>query len=284
MQLVATTRIDAFTRVKKAIDDMIATIQKEKKDDAEHKDQCVQDFHVNEVDTAKELHSKKTLTAKIDSLKQTIKEMDEAIALYNREIADLEVQLVKAKEDRDAEAEEFEAAVADQRATQELLTKALEKLKKVYALPQTKSSQPPPEGFKQDVHETGSRASSGILALMEHILADAVAMEKEAIHSEKEAQFAYEAFQQKTVDAIKAKKDAITNKTKEKAQVDEDLLSTKTEFTDTMSELEDLDKTLGDLRMSCDWLLKNFDVRQAAQDDEVNALKDALNMLSGMKK
>merc|ERR1719243_389195 len=43
-------RLDAFTRVKKAIDDMIAQLLKEKEDEIKHKDFCVDDFNTNQLE------------------------------------------------------------------------------------------------------------------------------------------------------------------------------------------------------------------------------------------
>merc|ERR1712039_626720 len=42
-------RLDAFTRVKKAIDDMIAQLLKEKEDEIKHKDFCVDEFNTNQL-------------------------------------------------------------------------------------------------------------------------------------------------------------------------------------------------------------------------------------------
>merc|ERR1712190_508706 len=42
-------RLDAFTRVKKAIDDMIAQLLKEKEDEIKHKDFCVEEFNTNQL-------------------------------------------------------------------------------------------------------------------------------------------------------------------------------------------------------------------------------------------
>merc|ERR1719401_187192 len=42
-------RLDAFTRVKKAIDDMIAQLLKEKDDEIKHKDFCVDEFNSNQL-------------------------------------------------------------------------------------------------------------------------------------------------------------------------------------------------------------------------------------------
>merc|ERR550532_2721141 len=44
-------RLDAFTRVKKAIDDMVAQLLKEKADEIKHKDFCVDEFNTNQLQT-----------------------------------------------------------------------------------------------------------------------------------------------------------------------------------------------------------------------------------------
>ena len=47
------------------------------------------------------------------------------------------------------------------------------------------------------------------------------------------------------------------------------------------NELERLAKYVTDVHTSCDFLLKNFDVRQTARDQEVEALQQAKAILSG---
>ena len=42
-------RLDAFTRVKKAIDDMVAQLLKEKADEIKHKDFCTDEFNKNQL-------------------------------------------------------------------------------------------------------------------------------------------------------------------------------------------------------------------------------------------
>merc|ERR1719443_1883607 len=45
--LAVRVRLDAFTRVKKAIDDMVSQLLKEKEDEIKHKDFCVEEFNTN---------------------------------------------------------------------------------------------------------------------------------------------------------------------------------------------------------------------------------------------
>merc|ERR1719428_671848 len=125
-------RLDAFTRVKKAIDDMIAQLLKEKEDEIKHKDFCVDDFNTNQLETEKKDREKSDLEAKIEDLKMTIETLTKEIEELKAEIAEMQLQLKRAGEDREVENKEFQLTVADQRATQKLLQQALTVLKGFY--------------------------------------------------------------------------------------------------------------------------------------------------------
>merc|ERR1719340_311992 len=73
-------KLDAFTRVKKAIDDMIAQLLKEKEDEIKHKDFCVDEFNKNQLQTEKKERDKQDLIARIEDLALTIKTLSEEIA------------------------------------------------------------------------------------------------------------------------------------------------------------------------------------------------------------
>merc|ERR1719282_1945185 len=70
-------RLDAFTRVKKAIDDMIAQLLKEKEDEIKHKDFCVDEFNTNQLQTEKKEREKQDLIAQIEDLELTIQGLAE---------------------------------------------------------------------------------------------------------------------------------------------------------------------------------------------------------------
>merc|ERR1712029_1196985 len=72
-------RLDAFTRVKKAIDDMVAQLLKEKEDEIKRKDFCVDEFNTNQLQTEKKERENKDLIAKIEDLEMTIDALTEAI-------------------------------------------------------------------------------------------------------------------------------------------------------------------------------------------------------------
>merc|ERR1719163_991525 len=71
-QLATAVRLDAFVKVKKAIDDMVAQLMKEKEDEIKHKDWCVDEMNTNERTTEMKNRDKDDLTAKIEDLTSTI--------------------------------------------------------------------------------------------------------------------------------------------------------------------------------------------------------------------
>merc|ERR1712177_13696 len=128
-----------------------------------------------------------------------------------------------------------------------------------------------------------SAASGGVMSMLQQIISDAKAMEAEAIRSEEDAQKAYEDFVKETNASIEAKSQDIVNKSETKAKAESDLVETKEAKEDTLLELEQLSNYNAELHQSCDFVMKNFDVRQTARDEEIEALKQAKAILSGAK-
>merc|ERR1712232_1436403 len=287
--LAVRVRLDAFTRVKKAIDDMVSQLLKEKEDEIKHKDFCVEEFNTNELQTEKKERAKQDLTAKIEDLELTIKQLTEAIDALKAEVAEMQVQLKRAGEDREKENKEFQTTVADQRATQKLLTAALNILKGFYAKKakaaallqsQQPAGPPPPPGFEA---YKKNAAAPGVMGMIQQIINDAKAMEAETIRSEEDAQKAYEDFVKETNGSIEAKSKEIVDKSEIKAKSESDLVDTKEAKEAAMLELEQLSNYNAELHQSCDFVMKNFDVRQTARDEEIEALKQAKAILSGAK-
>merc|ERR1712141_557208 len=83
--------------------------------------------------------------------------------------------------------------------------------------------------------------------------------------------------------SIEAKSKDIVNKSETKAKAEADLVETKEAKEATMMELEQLSNYNAELHQSCDFVMKNFDVRQTARDEEIEALKQAKAILSGAK-
>merc|ERR1719313_2219104 len=113
------------------------------------------------------------------------------------------------------------------------------------------------------------------------IIEEAKTMEKDAIRAEEEAQKAYEDFVAESNASIEAKTKDSVNKTEEKAKAEAAKVEAQKELENTMLELESLGMSLTELHQSCDFLLKNFEQRQAALAEEVEALGQAKAIFSG---
>merc|ERR1719172_175110 len=117
--------------------------------------------------------------------------------------------------------------------------------------------------------------------MMQGIIDDAKAMEAEAIRAEEDAQKSYETFVKDTNDSISAKTKDIVSKSDMKAKAESDKVEKEEEQEAVVGDLESLASENADLHKSCDFTLKNFDLRQGARDDEIEPLKQALNIFSG---
>merc|ERR1719235_2818252 len=109
--------------------------------------------------------------------------------------------------------------------------------------------------------------------MIQQIINDAKAMEAEAIRDEEDAQKAYENFVQETNRSVDEKSTGITNKTEDKAKAEAEKTAAETKKAEIMTELEQLANENSDLHKSCDFIVKNFDVRQEARDQEIEALR-----------
>ena len=284
-------KLDAFEKVKKAISDMVSALQTEKADEIKHKDFCVEEFNTNQLATEKKTREKDDLETKIADLEQTIKTLTDDLENLKAQIKEMAIQMKRAGEDREKENKDFQMTVADQRATQKLLNAALEILKGFYgkknetfkdvALDQQEpAGPPPPAGFKD---YSKNKQAGGVQGMIKSIIDDAKAMENEAIVSEEDAQKAYEDFIKESNTSTKEKELEATNKMAEKAKSDQVLVESTEARDAAIGELETLSEANAALHQSCDFIMKNFELRQSARDEEIQALNQATAILSGAK-
>merc|ERR1719284_116238 len=247
----------------------------EKEEELAQKESCVESFAKNDRYTAAADRKKEQVIAEIDDLQMTQDELTKAIATLKTDIAEMEKQMKYAGEDREKENHAFQLVAQDQRATQKLLTAALNILKGFY---EKYSLVQQPAGFKK--YEKNEK-SGGVLAMIQGIIDDSKKAETEAVYAESDAQKAYETFVKDTNESITSKTEDLIKKTEYKGKVEakkEEMIKTRDE---TLEELQQLNDELHDLHISCDYILKNWDVRVQARDEEVEALKQAIGMFSG---
>lgn len=119
--------------------------------------------------------------------------------------------------------------------------------------------------------------------LLESVIADSKATEKDLLVSETDAQQAYEGFMKDTSKSIDIKQQAVVAKTSEKATAEGDKTAADTAKAAAIKMLEEQSDYKSQLHGSCDFLISNFDMRQEARAQEMEALRQADGILSGMK-
>jgi len=284
--LASSVELDAFTKVKAMIDEMIATLKTQQEDEVKKKDWCDSEFQENTMQTKKAEDLKTDQTQHIDDLNTRIKTLTDEIAAAKTQINEMQVSLQRAGENRIKENADFQKTVADQTATQEILAKALDKLATFYdSFVQVAhkdhsmhSKQAPPV---PQIEYKKSAGASGVMSMIEKLIYDAKEMVADSKKSESEAQASYEAFVASTNASVKDLQTAVVTKTEEKATSEKELVETEEALQSTMTDLEDLAKYKAGLHEDCDYILKNFGIRQEGRAAEIEALQQAKQILSG---
>merc|ERR1740138_61928 len=162
--LAVTVSLDGFEKVKAACDKLTADLKAEQEEEVKFKAYCTKEFNANEKETFEATDQKEDLEAKMDELAALIEKLTEDIAGANKQIADTETGILKASQTRETENAEFQVTVADQRATQTILTKALDRLKAFYKKAKggalVEVAQEPPVKFGKMKSISSSKAES----------------------------------------------------------------------------------------------------------------------------
>jgi len=288
--LAARMRFDPFGKLREGIDDMASNLGKEKEDEIVFKDDCVSDFTSNDKDTTAKKVKKGDLETEINALNAEQATLTDEEKRIKAEIFENQLQMKAASEDREAENKVFQETVADQRATQEILKKALDRLAQFYnkfALVQGKKQDPVPgaavEAMPAGFKPYKKAGGGGAQFLIEGIIADSKDTEKDAIAAEQDAQKAYESFIKDSNDAVKALQATLSSDQEEKAKDEVKEVQDEGDKRMTIEDILKLGEVNQALHTSCDFTMDNFEERQSKRDDEIEALKQSKAIFSGMK-
>merc|ERR1719335_1424222 len=289
-----------FEKVIKMIDDLVAQLAKEQEDDDAQLKWCSAEFDTSE-DTEKDLKRRisgletkisetetgiATLIDELAILKQGIKDTDKAVEeaknrlnkFYNPALyvaptqrpltAEEQVYVNSGGEDpriAEAKAAGPPGGIAGTGVT-------------VFTQVGVKDAPPPPP---ETVDAYAKKDASGPVALIEKLKRDLEMEVQAAERDETEAQKDYEEFMSDSVAKRTADSKSITEKEAQKAGLEADLMGAKDIKKEKSDELYATEEYINQLHGSCDFLMKNFDLRKKARADEGDALKRAKAVLSG---
>jgi uncharacterized protein YoxC len=126
-----------------------------------------------------------------------------------------------------------------------------------------------------------SEKSGGVIALMDTMIGDLKAGAQEARFMEKQAQSEYVELMENSQTKRAQDQKTLVDQGGAKAELEGALTEAKENQALTMEELENVQKTLAELHGSCDFLLKNFEMRLEAREAEIEGLQNAKATLSG---
>merc|ERR1719265_2908742 len=238
-----------------------------------------------------------------------VADLADQIATLQQDIKDLDKSVATATEQRKEEHADFTESTQLNEAAVQLVGKAKNRLQKFYnptlfvAAPKTERS------MEQKIVDAGtfaqiqlhrsqdedqddtvsfvaapyqkSEKSAGVLGLMDMMVREIETDMKDAEYEEKTSQSDYAKLMEESQATRTANSKGIVTKTASKAEMEAKLDTAKETMTATVTDLDLIAATLGDLHMQCDYLLQNYDLRKEARANEVESLKTAKAILSG---
>merc|ERR1719343_660596 len=140
---------------------------------------------------------------------------------------------------------------------------------------------PPPPPDTWDAYAKKGQEHTGVVAMMDMLIADLDKEIQEMTVDEKDAQAEYEKFMEDAAAKRAADSASVAEKEGAKADEEAELEKLTAEHKSTLIAIMTKEEELKDLHLDCDWLLANFGARKAARAGEVDSLKKAKAVLSG---
>jgi len=289
--LAVRMQLDAFTKVKEMMDKMLAALVKQQQAEYDKNQKCKKDMDVTEDSIKEGEEIKADLGEKHQMLTDTISTLKKEIDELTADVKSMEISLKAAGEERKAQNKLFQVSVSDQRAVINILNKANKRLADFYAgslvqvnvhnqqTPGAASSAPPPS--PKAAGYAKSAGAGGALQLLATVIKDAEVVEIELTKTEQKSQQDYAQFVQDATNSIEADRSSMETKTGELAENKAALSETEGEQLLNQEELDKLSELLKAHHAECDYVMKYFDIRQEARQEEMDAIKDAKAILSG---
>merc|ERR1719213_1568787 len=265
------------------IDEMVALLGGEQKDDDDKKAYCEKSLDESEDEKKVLENTIGDLEKSIATTEESISTLAEEIAALLKGIADLDSQVKEATKTREEENAFYKKTMQEDTAAKDILMMAKNRLAKFYApkmyvppakverstmgrisdemsLEQRADPGPPPATW--GAYATKSEEHGGVVAMMDLLIADLDKEMTAMTTDEKESQKEYEEMMQLSADKRAADSKSMEQKTADKAATEADLLNLKQESKSKGKELYMKEVQLKDLHMECDWLQANFEVRK----------------------
>jgi len=282
MQLAHMASADPFAKIKSMIGEMIEKLLNEANEEATHKAFCDEELSKSRASQKDKSMKLDKYSARIDSARTAIAELEEAIKTLQGEVAEMDAAQAEASKIRTEENADFLKASKDYSDSAKAVAAATQVLKSYYegsfiqlaAKTNLKSKQPSFGGASSDVGGT-------IISVLEVAESDFTKLLAEAETDEESAAAAY----QKMVDENKVTKASKEAEAKGKQSEIRSLSTNLQNYNEDKASVgEELDAVLAyldKLKPECEVKVMSYEEKVARREAEVAGLKEALGILEG---
>merc|ERR1719387_3409793 len=257
---------DVFAKIKGMISDMIEKLEQEAAEAAELKEWC--DKEIGESTAKKEeadaLFEK--LSTKLNSAESNSAKLKEETAQLQKELAELADTQAEMDKIRADEKANFEKNHPEMEQGLKGVKLALKILNEYYA----KAGK---------AHGSSDGAGGGIVGMLEVIESDFTKGITEMVAAEQMAADTYEKETKETAVEKTTKEQDVKYKTKEFTSLDKAVGELTTERSGIEDELTAVNDYLASLDKKCTYKVESYAERKARREDEINGLKEALDVL-----
>jgi len=308
-----------FSEIFKMIDEMIAILTKDNADDAAQKDFCIAELTKTEAEKAATDDKLSSLAATISEVTDSIAATEEKITSLKEGMASLNKDVAEATEERKKEHELFGSDLSANELALALIAKAKNRLQKFYnptlykappkkemtmeekiiasgssALVQQEadfdasfvqlrrvSRVAPPEAPEGPAAFKKSGKSAGVIGLMDMVMGEVKTGIQEMKMNEKYAQKDYVELMEDSKESLATDTKSLTEASASKADLEGALTEAKENQMLTLEQSQNVISTIAKLHGSCDFIIKNFELRLNARTAEIEGLKTAKAVLAG---
>merc|ERR1719311_1474198 len=269
----AAGKSDSFEGVKKVINELIAVLVQEQKDEKTKKDWCIAEKEKNVGTNPSKTDELGRTVAALNKGRSLIEQLTTEADGLNATITADDAALAEAGKLRKEEKEIYERGKKDRELALKVLQEATNVLEAFY------KSRPALVKIGDSKRKTGE--GNVVLVMLAKILDDIRLEQKHAAEEELAASQAYDKLKLDTRHSFDAMMMEITEKVTRRAKLTVKMESATDDKGATEDSLKALGQKMSALASECDELVKDYDKREKARKFETDQLRDAFEILSG---
>jgi len=268
----STAGTDPFKKVKEMIFTLITKLEEEANSEAQHKAWCNKEMGVNKKTRDMKSRDVENTQADIDELTSKSAELTDFIAELSADLSNLAKTMSEATEMRKESKDTHDITIADAKQARQAINEAITILKNFFA----KAAGSTANG------NTGQQdAGAGVISMLETIVTDCTRTESKTEQEEAAEEEDYE-------NLMHESKKSHSVKSIQKEQATQDLSDAKTQLEQTKEDnrlaTEALDEAMevwNKLKPVCVVQPVSYEERVAGRNEEIDALREALEILGG---